>query len=137
MAAMLALAAPSAALADGAASTRNIILGAGLATYLIIQHNRKVHERYAEDARRQAELQSENSNMQAAYSSEQSAYSNARAEIVDLKREVAYQHSVILQQRHQLAMQGGFGTTARTRVAGASYSPGKQVAMVSYGWGRI
>jgi hypothetical protein len=137
MAAMLAAAAPSAALADGAASTRNILLGAGLATYLIIQHNRKVHERYAEDARRQAALQSENSNMQAAYSSERSAYSNALAEIVDLKREVAYQHSVIVQQRRQVAMQGGFGSQPPTRVAAASYGPGKQVSMVSYGWGKI
>ena len=134
MAAMLALAAPSAAMADGAASTRNILLGAGLATYLIIQHNRKVHERYAEDARRQAQLQSQNQNMAAAYSSERSAYSNALSEIVDLKREVAYQHSVIVGQRHQLGMQGGF---ARTRVAGASLSPSRQVSMVSYGWGRI
>ncbi len=136
MAAMLAAAAPSAALADGAASTRNIILGAGLATYLIIQHNRKVHERYAEDARRQAALESENSNMQAAYSNERSAYNNALAEIVDLKREVAYQHSVIVQQRRQTAMQSGFGTQ-RTRVAAATYGPGKQVSMVNYGWGKI
>jgi len=70
--------------------------------------------------------------MAAAYSSERSAYSNARAEIVDLKREVAYQHSVIVGQRRQLGMQGGF---ARTRVAGASISPGSQVSMISYGWG--
>src|SRR5581483_12472306 len=106
LAALLATLVPAApALADGKASTRNILLGIGLATYLIIQHNRKVHERYAEDARRQAELQSENSNMQAAYSSERSAYNNSLAEIVDLKREVAYQHSVIVQQRKQIAMQ--------------------------------
>ncbi len=137
MAAMLAAAAPSAALADGAASTRNILLGAGLATYLIIQHNRKVHERYAEDARRQAALQSENSNMQAAYSSERSAYSNALAEIVDLKREVAYQHSVIVQQRRQTAMQSGFASRPKTRVAAATYAPGKQVSVLNYGWGRI
>jgi uncharacterized protein involved in exopolysaccharide biosynthesis len=137
MAAMLAAAAPSAALADGAASTRNILLGAGLATYLIIQHNRKVHEKYAEDARQQAALESQNSNMQAAYNSERTAYSNARAEIVDLKREVAYQHSVIVQQRGQVAMQTGFGTQPATRVAAASYGPGKQVSMVSYGWGQI
>jgi len=137
MAAILAAAAPSAALADGAASTRNIILGAGLATYLIIQHNRKVHERYAEDARRQAALQSENSNMQAAYDSERSAYNNALAEIVDLKREVAYQHSVIVQQRHQVAMQNGFGNRPATRVEAATYGPQKQVSMVSYGWGKI
>jgi uncharacterized protein HemX len=136
MAAMLAAAAPSAALADGAASTRNILLGAGLATYLIIQHNRKVHEKYAEDARQQAALESQNSNMQAAYSSERTAYTNARAEIVDLKREVAYQHSVIVQQL-QVAMQSGFGSQPPTRVAAASYGPGKQVSMVSYGWGQV
>ncbi len=137
MAAMLAAAAPSAALADGAASTRNILLGAGLATYLIIQHNRKVHERYAEDARQQAALQSENSNMQAAYASERSAYNNALAEIVDLKREVAYQHSVIVQQRRQTAMRNGFGSPSRTRVAAATYGPGRQVSMVNYGWGQL
>jgi uncharacterized protein HemX len=136
MAAMLAAAAPSAALADGAASTRNILLGAGVATYLIIQHNRKVHERYAQDARQQAALQSENSNMQAAYNSERSAYSNAQAEIVDLKREVAYQHSVIVQQRRQTAMTG-FGSQPGTRVAAATYGPSRQVSMVNYGWGKI
>ena len=137
MAAMLAAAAPSAALADGAASTRNILLGAGVATYLIIQHNRKVHERYAEDARRQAALQSDNSNMQAAYTSERSAYNNALAEIVDLKREVAYQHSVIVQQRRQTAMQTGFGSQPRTQVAAATYGPSRQVSMVNYGWGKL
>ncbi|HET9393091.1 MAG TPA: hypothetical protein VFO29_06215 [Candidatus Rubrimentiphilum sp.] len=136
MAAMLALAVPSPTMADGAASTRNILLGAGLATYLIIQHNRKVHERYAEDARRQAELQSENSNMQAAYNSERSAYKNALAEIVDLKREVAYQHSVIVGQRHQVASQA-FVTQPRTRVEAASMGPSRQVAMTYYGWGTI
>lgn len=133
---MLAVAAPSAALADGAASTRNILLGAGLATYLIIQHNRKVHEKYAEDARQQAALESQNSNMQAAYNSERTAYTNARAEIVDLKREVAYQHSLIVRQRGQVAMQTGFGSQP-TRVAAASYGPGKQASMVSYGWGQV
>jgi hypothetical protein len=137
MAAMMALAVPSPTMADGAASTRNILLGAGVATYLIIQHNRKVHEKYAEDARRQAQLQSQNSNMQAAYASERTAYKNAVAEIVDLKREVAYQHSVIMQQRNQVAMGSGFGTSARTRVAAASMSPGQQVAMTYYGWGTI
>lgn len=151
LAAMLALLVPAApALADGAASTRNILLGIGAATYLIIQHNRKVHERYAEDARRQAELQSENNDAWAAYSSEKRAYSNSLAEISDLKREVAYQHSVIQQQRHQLSMgqRNGFiqqraayappparrSTVHAVRVASA---PSSDVAMVSYGWGQI
>ena len=48
-AALAASAMPAApALADGAASTRNIIIGGAAATLLIINHNRKVHEKYAE-----------------------------------------------------------------------------------------
>lgn len=152
LAAMLALLVPAApALANGAASTRNILLGIGAATYLIIQHNRKVHEKYAEYDRRQAELKSENNDAWAAYSSEKNAYQNAIAEVGDLKREVAYQHNVVEQLRHQLAMSGrstpayretafvaprsapraSHHTTAR-HVANAN-----DVAMVSYGWGQI
>lgn len=148
---MMALAVPAApALADGAASTRNILLGVGAATYLIIQHNRKVHEKYAEYDRRQAELKSENNDAWAAYSSEKNAYNNSLAEIVDLKREVAYQHNVIAQQRHQLAMTQrnnarpqttAFVSRPVSRNSGArrvaSHPPSKDVAMVSYGWGDL
>ena len=144
---MLALLVPAApALADGAASTRNIILGIGAATYLIIQHNRKVHEKYAEYDRRQAELQSENNDAWAAYSSEKNAYENSLAEVSDLKREVAYQHNVVQQLRHQLAMGDRNHTRSFQQTA---YSPSgpvtrtsrrasnTDVAMVSYGWGQI
>ncbi|HZT13117.1 MAG TPA: hypothetical protein VFA29_09945 [Candidatus Baltobacteraceae bacterium] len=153
LAALCATLVPAApALADGKASTRNILLGIGAATYLIIQHNRKVHERYAEDARRQAELQSENRDAWAAYSSEKRANDNALAEISDLKREVAYQHSVIVDQRNQLAMAGRADRTAafvptpaaherRNRSSNArrvARRPSSgDVAMVSYGWGSI
>lgn len=151
LAAMLALLVPAApALADGAASTRNILLGVGAATYLIIQHNRKVHEKYAEYDRRQAELQSENSDAWAAYSSEKNAYDNELAEVSDLKREVAYQHNVVEQLRHQLAMSGGSHTHSFQQTAYAPPRHQRQVshtsrrvannndvAMVSYGWGQI
>jgi len=150
LAAMLALLVPSApALADGKASTRNILLGIGAATYLIIQHNRKVHEKYAEYDRRQAELRSENNDAWAAYSSEKNAYQNALSEIVDLKREVAYQHNIIVQQRHQLAMAGRgeyapeiayapAPTTHSKRARTSHTRPSRgDVAMVSYGWGQI
>lgn len=142
------------AMADGAASTRNILLGAGAATYLIIQHNRKVHERYAEDARRQAELQSEKNDAWAAYRSEKNANANNLAEISDLKREIAYQHSVIVQQRKQLAMSRTGRAHVAQRVArhvAARHAAARhvaarsavhanrkpQLAMVSYGWGQI
>ena len=154
LAATLAMLVPAApALADGAASTRNILLGIGAATYLVIQHNRKVHEKYAEDARRQAELQSENRDAWAAYSSEKRAYDNAIAEVSDLKREVAYQHNVIVQQRHQIAMaqqrsHNGFAqqaaytpqrrqTAPAHQVASRPAPSQNQVAMVSYGWGQL
>jgi hypothetical protein len=153
LAATLALAVPAApALADGAASTRNILLGVGAATYLIIQHNRKVHEKYAEYDRRQAELKSENNDAWAAYSSEKKAYNNTLAEVVDLKREVAYQHNVIAQQRHQLAMAQRSSSHPQTVAfvsqpvrsnrngsahRAASKPPSKDVAMVSYGWGNL
>lgn len=158
LAATMSLALPAApALADGAASTRNILLGIGAASYLIIQHNRKVHERYAEDARRQAELQSENRDAWAAYNSEKRAYANSLAEITDLKREVAYQHDVIVQQHHQLSMASRSGYTrprsvayvarpsqshptrrhsSAVRTAVARPHAG-EVAMVSYGWGNL
>jgi len=152
LAAMLALLVPAApALADGAASTRNILLGVGAATYLIIQHNRKVHEKYAEYDRRQAELKSENNDAWAAYSSEKKAYDNSLAEIVDLKREVAYQHNVVQQLRHQVAMANGnrsqshsfqtaYHRAPQAQVKTARHvaaAPSNQVALVSYGWGQI
>jgi hypothetical protein len=144
LAAMMALAAPAApALADGAASTRNILLGIGAATYLIIQHNRKVHEKYAEYDRRQAELQAENSDAWAAYNSERNAYANATAEVSDLKREVSYQHDIITQQRRQLALAERSGYRAPSvaytgeRARSSSHASSHDVAMISYGWGDI
>ncbi len=154
LAAMTATFVPAApALADGRASTRNILLGIGAASYLIIQHNRKVHEKYAEDARRQAELQSENNDAWAAYSSEQKAYDNAVAEVGDLKREVSYQHGVILQQRSELAMAGksdrtvayipnprsnsSHSKTDRKHRVATRVADNGSTEMVSYGWGSI
>ncbi len=141
----VALAAPAApAMADGGASTRNILFGAAAATatYLVISHNRKVHERYAQDARRQAALQSENNDAWAAYRQEQRAYQEQVAANSDLKREVAYQHNVVEQQRRQLASLNVHRSFVATRNGGARVAQNRngarqQVAMVSYGWGQI
>ncbi len=141
----IALAVPATpVMADGAASTRNILFGAAAATatYLIISHNRKVHERYAEDSRRQAALQSENNDAWAAYHQEEHAYQEQVAANADLKREVSYQHNVVEQQRRQLAslnVHRNFVATRNdtTRVAQNRRNSTQQVAMVSYGWGQI
>ena len=136
--AMIVPAAPT--YADGAASTRNLIfLGVGAAaTVMIINHNRKVHERYAEDARRQAYLEEQNNDTQAAYEQEQRAYNEQVAVNQSLKKEIAYQHNVVEQQKKQLAMlnSNGFMTQHVAQVQ----TPGgqtQQIAMVSYGWGVI
>ncbi|HEV7179868.1 MAG TPA: hypothetical protein VGN11_08350 [Candidatus Baltobacteraceae bacterium] len=135
------------ALADGAASTRNIIFGAAAATgaYLIIQHNRKVHERYAEDARRQAALSQESNDAWAAYHQEQRAYQQQVAVNGELKKEIAYQHRVVQQQSRQLASLNMHRTFAQNsapqrsnaRVASRGNQSKTDVAMVSYGWGDI
>ena len=133
--------------ADGAASTRNIIFGGALVggTLLILNHNKKVHERYAEDARRQADLESQRNDAQAAYESERSAYLQEAALVSDYKREVAYQHGVVQKQdqtirqlRHQVALADPSGHFAQPLAAQVGNGKQAQVALAgwtSYGWG--
>lgn len=134
-AALLIPAAPVPVRANGAASTRNIILfgaAAAAGADILINHNRQVHARYAADAHRQAVLEERNHHEYLAYQHERTAYLNELAVNRDLTREVAYQHSLIVQQDRRLADldRGGFAHVAP--VMGA-----KQVADVSYGWGTL
>ncbi len=92
------------ALADGAASTRNILIGGAAAALLIINHNKKVHEKYAEYDRRQASTQAEANNAEAAYESERQAYAHEAALVSSYQHEVAVQHEEVLRLRHQIAM---------------------------------
>jgi hypothetical protein len=137
-AALAATAAPAApALADGAASTRNIIFGgAAIAgTLLIINHNKKVHEKYAEYDRRQAQTQAAANNAEAAYESERSAYAHEAALVSSYKHEVAIQHQEVLRLRHQIAMAK---PAFQPLVAGARVTqPSMRLANVSYGWGTL
>ena len=73
---------PSApALADGAASTRNIIGGAAVigGTLLIINHNKQVHAKEDQMASAQAQSEESANNAQAAYESERRAGIGAEA----------------------------------------------------------
>ncbi len=102
---LAATAVPAApALADGAASTRNILIGGAAAALLIINHNKKVHQKYAEYDRRQAQTQAEANNAEAAYASERQAYGHEAALVSSLQHEVAIQHQEVVSLRHQLAM---------------------------------
>jgi hypothetical protein len=136
--------APQPAYADGAASTRNIIFGAAAVggALLIINHNKKVHQKYAEYDRRQAQLSAENANMQAAYSSEHSAYNHEVALVNEYRKEVAYQHQVVQAQQKQIAQlrrQMGVSHSTSfvqpTQPTAVAHSAHEQPQVVSYGWG--
>lgn len=148
---LVSLAPAPRALADGAASTRNILLGIGAAaaTLIIINHNKKVHEKYAQDAATQASLASQRNDAQAAYQAELRAYNNERALADNYKHEVSVKdeeisdlNALVSQQKQQLAQMG----VATQPVAVAPVTqPAKHGAapkvvntqVVSYGWGTI
>jgi hypothetical protein len=140
------------ALADGAASTRNILIGGAAAALIIINHNKKVHEKYAEDARAQAAAESDASNAQAAYASERTAYEHEAALVGQYKREVAVQHSEITSLRKQVAMTQtnrpshvAFASTVKAGQVFASHTAAPaannaqplRIASTSYGWGQF
>jgi len=136
LAATMTFGAVAPALANGAASTRNIIIGGAAATLLIINHNRKVHQKYAEYDRRQAQTQAEANNAQAAYASEHQAYQHEAALVSSYQREVAIQHQEVLRLRHQLAMEHS-RQMAQSRPAFRPLVAGERVTNVSYGWGAL
>ena len=137
------------ALADGAASTRNIIIGGAAATLLIINHNRKVHEKYAEKDRAIARQQARASDAEAAYSSERRAYAHEAALVASYRHEIAVQHQEVLRLRHQIAMSKRSARHVAVAqpqpafhplVSAASSRPSggaTRVANVSYGWGTL
>jgi|SRR6516225_5412692 hypothetical protein len=145
VAAFLASMAPAPqALADGAASTRNILLGIGAAagTLIIINHNKKVHQKYAEDAQKEASLAAQRDDAQAAYKAEVKAYDNQVAVNDELRHEVAVKDQIIDQQKVALSQMGVQVQSAPAPVAVAHHqAPPKAPAgshaaqIVSYGWG--
>jgi hypothetical protein len=121
------------ALADGAASTRNIIGGAAVigGTLLIINHNKQVHAKEDQMASAQAQADENANNAQAAYESERKAYQAQVAINGEYKHEVALQHKLIVQMRNQLAANQRSGN-----VSAAPATPAR-VATTSYGWGTL
>jgi hypothetical protein len=132
------LAIPAApALADGAASTRNIIIGGAAAaagTLILINHNKQVHAKEDQMASAQATAEENADNAQAAYSAERRAYRAQVAINNEYKHEVAVQHSMIVRLRRRLA------SANRPRAAVAAAAPAAQpdrVATTSMGWGTL
>ena len=160
----IAMLAPRPAAANGAASTRNIIFGAAAAaagTLIILNHNKKVHQKYAEYDRRQAQTQSEANQAEAAYESERAAYGHEAAMVSEYRQETAYQHDQVVARDREIAslkhslIVAKYGSNARTVAYAPAYrapstrvhpnrpsaAPQHQVmhppaaAVVSYGWG--
>lgn len=87
---LIAGTAPTPVIADGAASTRNLLLlGGAAATYLVIEHNRKVHEREAQAAAREAAAAEQRNDAWAAYHQAERAYQAEAQEVIALKKELA------------------------------------------------
>jgi len=143
----LAMAPKPMALADGAASTRNILIGVGAAagTLLIINHNKKVHEKYAEDAQKQAALAEQRDDAQAAAHQYKTAYEHESMVASELKKEVAIQQQQINKLNAAVASLNGPGsnfvaTRPAVAVSTQTTSTHQVTAMaptqvVSYGWG--
>jgi hypothetical protein len=131
------LLAPRPVSADGAASTRNIIFGAAAVggALVIINHNKKVHEKYAEDAARQAQLQSQANDAQSAYVSQKRAYDQEVALVQQYKREVAYQHQVVVAQQRQIDELRSTHSSAFVQPQRPAAGRSGQPMVVSYGWG--
>lgn len=143
------------ALADGAASTRNIIFGAaaaGVGTWAIINHNKKVHQKEAEKDAQIAALERQQAGTAAWYGSSHAAYLHElavahhyEAETAALKREVAHQHVEVVRLRTQLAQAGPPAPQRRVALrplAAVAAAPppapvAEHLAPVSYGWGQL
>jgi hypothetical protein len=145
---LLALTPPVRVFADGAASTRNILLGGAAATLLIINHNKKVHQQQAQTAATEASLAQQRNDAQSAYKAERKAYLSEVALAADLQREVAYQHDIVDQLRSQanashgsapqLAMRPSPDFAAPTTLVVSTAVGGQRpVDVTSYGWGTI
>jgi hypothetical protein len=143
------------AFADGAASTRNVLLGGAAAaagTLLIINHNKQVHQKYADDERHQAETQAQANDAQAAYAAERRAYENEIAVNGEYKREVATQHALIASLRKEVALQKAHADRVQASVVQlhpaqvsveqmgpdhAAFQHPVRVVSTSWGWGQL
>ena len=138
---MLLASVPKTTLADGAASTRNILIGVGAAaaTLIIINHNKKVHQKYAEDAQKQAALAAQRDDAQAAAKQYKLAYEHETVVAGELKKEVAIQQSEISKLQAAVASVNPPGSNfVASKPAPASATKSIATApaqVVSYGWG--
>lgn len=135
--AMLLTSAPAATLADGAASTRNILLGVGAAagTLIIINHNKKVHQKYAEDAQKQAALAQQRDDAVTAARQYKIAYEHETQVADAYKQEVDIQKQQIARLQSVVNPAGSNFVAVKPAAATSSHSVAANEQVVSYGWG--
>jgi hypothetical protein len=115
-------------------------IGAAAATLIIINHNKKVHQKYAEDAQAQAALASQRDDARAAYKAEVRAYENQVAVTSELKKEVSVKDSMITSLRGQLAQMGVQTQAAANPAPAPKPAPvaaAHSAQIISYGWGLL
>ena len=138
LAALAATAIPRPVLANGAASTRNILLGIGVGTYLIIRHNKAVHQHNAQVAAQQAAAAQQANNAWAAYNAAERSAKEEALVNVELRKEVSYQQALVAQQQRELAavhLSPQFTRVVATTTSGPG--PQKMVASTGIGWGSL
>lgn len=139
LAAFVALFVPAApAKADGAASTRNIILGGALAagTLLVINHNKKVHQKEDEISNSRDQAISQRNAAYANESTLRHQLSLQNQELASLKHQVAQQNAEIQRLRKQTAGVPSQSSFIQPLPKPPSNSTLK-VASESYGWGTL
>jgi hypothetical protein len=131
----LSLGAPASA--DGGASTRNIIFGAaaaGVGTWAIINHNKKVHQKIDEKDAQIHSLDQQRSDAESSYEQQHQAYLYERAVADHYIRETAQLKRRVSQLKQQVAFSAPQPVSAAQQPAPLAAT---HLAAVSYGWGTL
>ena len=150
------------AYADGAASTRNIILGGALVggTLLILNHNKKVHQKEDEMAHAQQQAEADAAGAQSAYAHEAALASSYHSQLqaayreqASLKHQLSMQHNELTKLRQQVGLLNNGKpanaaafvqpapiarpAVAASMTATAPQTTAQTATMLSYGWGTL
>jgi hypothetical protein len=113
-----------------------IVGGAAVAagTLLIINHNKKVHEKYAAYDAQVASEQAAANNAQAAYRAERQAYQHEAWLVAEYKHETQVQHRMVVGLEQRLRGHAPRVADASVTADGSALRPD---ANGSYGWGTL
>lgn len=134
---LISLGIGSPALADGAASTRNIIFGAaaaGVGTWAIINHNKKVHQKIDEKDAQIHSLSQQQAYTASSYAQAHQAYLHERAVANHYMQETAQLKRQVSELKRQTAFAASHSVAQVQQPAPLAAT---HLASVSYGWGTL